>query len=385
MAEIEKTQHFETANPAAARALVVAGLLFLAALPLWHIGSNIAVGATAWSQLVAEVPTGETLKAFEQILVDDAPAALAVRPPIARATARWLRRGNQRVVIGREGWLYYRPSLDHTWGPPIRSDLDPGSPGAAIVTYARALAERGIKLVLVPVPGKESIVPEPLGGDWADASEPPRNRGITPLIAALRGAGVDVVDAGQLLWQARARSQEPLFLQGDTHWTPAGLEVVVEAVAARVIESGGTGVPAVVWRPRSLEPVVNHGDLYDMLNLGPGPDLWPPTQVNLARASQGTASAPVLVLGDSFANIYSEPSLKWGERAGFAEQLGYRLALPVDVLALNNGAANDVRAALARQPQRLAATRVVVWEFNVRSLAAAEPAWKDIPLPRSLP
>ena len=38
----------------------------------------------------------------------------------------------------------------------------------------------------------------------------------------------------------------------------------------------------------------------------------------------------MLVLGDSFSNIYSLESMGWGDSAGFIEHLGYALARPLD-------------------------------------------------------
>ncbi len=39
--------------------------------------------------------------------------------------------------------------------------------------------------------------------------------------AKLAEAGVDVLDITDDLWNAKAQSEESLFLKLDTHWTPA--------------------------------------------------------------------------------------------------------------------------------------------------------------------
>ena len=78
------------------------------------------------------------------------------------------------------------------------------------------------------------------------------------------------------------------------------------------------------------------------------------------------------MLGDSFSNIYSDPSLGWGVGAGLAEQLSFYLQSPVDKIALNAGGALAARRALRRHwassSGRLDSKRVVVYQFAVREL-----------------
>jgi alginate O-acetyltransferase complex protein AlgJ len=102
--------------------------------------------------------------------------------------------------------------------------------------------------------------------------------------------------------------------------------------------------------------------------LGPDGDPWRPTR-----------GADVLVLGDSFSNIYSLPTMGWGEAAGFVEHLSLALGRPVDRVVQNDNGASATRLALAREPDRLAATRVVVWQFAARELASG--AWVPVSLP----
>jgi alginate O-acetyltransferase complex protein AlgJ len=106
--------------------------------------------------------------------------------------------------------------------------------------------------------------------------------------------------------------------------------------------------------------------------MGPDGDSWRPSR-----------DADVLVLGDSFANIYSLPSMGWGESAGLVEQLSYALQRPIDRIVQNDQGAHATRAMLAREMtggvDRLAAKRVVIWQFAARELAAGD--WRLIALP----
>ena len=93
-------------------------------------------------------------------------------------------------------------------------------------------------------------------------------------------------------------------------------------------------------------------------------------------------AAEVLLLGDSFTNVYSDPALGWGRGAGLAEQLAYELARPVDKLALNAGGAHATREALARAlasgRTSLAGKRVVIYQFAARELSTGD--WRAVDL-----
>lgn len=81
----------------------------------------------------------------------------------------------------------------------------------------------------------------------------------------------------------------------------------------------------------------------------------------------------MLLLGDSFTNIFSLGTMGWGEAAGLAEQLSYELQRPVDRFVQNDAGAYATRERLAQalreDPQRLDRVRVVVWQFAARELA----------------
>ena len=76
-------------------------------------------------------------------------------------------------------------------------------------------------------------------------------------------------------------------------------------------------------------PVSRVGDLVDMLELSDDQQLYSPQTVTIHRVLdpgngrqwQPRAEADVLLLGDSFSNIYGTPDLGWGEGAGFPAQL----------------------------------------------------------------
>ena len=104
--------------------------------------------------------------------------------------------------------------------------------------------------------------------------------------------------------------------------------------------------------------------------------------IETAEGTQWRADpkSPVLILGDSFTNIYSQSDLGWGTGAGLAEQLSYYLGRPVDRLALNSGGALNTRQRLAQDlatgNDRLAGKKVVIYQFAMRELAIGD--WRSI-------
>jgi len=127
--------------------------------------------------------------------------------------------------------------------------------------------------------------------------------------------------------------------------------------------------------------VRNVGDTARMLDLPADVDLFPAQPVWLRRVLQadGTVwrSVPlsdVLVLGDSFSNIYALESMAWGTSAGLVEQLSYVLRRPVDRIVQNDNGAFATRALLQQNPRRLDGKKVVVYQFAERELAFGD--WK---------
>jgi alginate O-acetyltransferase complex protein AlgJ len=135
--------------------------------------------------------------------------------------------------------------------------------------------------------------------------------------------------------------------------------------------------------------VTNLGDVAGMLDLPEEQTLYPEEEVRLRqiRTSQGLLwqpdrSADVLILGDSFSNIYSLADMGWGESAGLAEQLGFLMQRPIDRIVRNADGAFATREILARDlargDDRLAGKRVVIFQFAERELAFGD--WKPLDL-----
>ncbi len=310
--------------------------------------------------------------------------------------------GNEKAYVGRNGWLFYRPDVDYLTGPGFLSPaaLNGGEsraqqlaaprqrdPRPAILEFHEQLARRGIRLILMPVPGKAAMYPEELAPP-CDGRDPLENLSFEQFRQEMQKAGVLIFDTVPLLAQNKAAARQ--FLQSDTHWTPEAIEFV----AGKLQEFIDREAPlppreSAAFRERVKE-LENLGDIAVMLHLPESQTLFPRENVTIRQVVQPDGgdwrpdeSADVLLLGDSYTNIYSLAEMNWGSGAGLAERLSFIMRRPVDRLAQNDGGAHGVRQALvqelSRGNDRLAGKRIVIWEFAVRELALGD--WKQIPLP----
>ncbi len=312
--------------------------------------------------------------------------------------------GNERVYPGRGGWLYLRSGFDYLTGPPF---LDPAvlerrrqgapawlplpepDPRPAILDFARQLARRGIHLLILPAPTKAMVHPEPLGGQLpAAADQGLQNPSFDAFRAQLEAAGITVFDPAPVVVRARRETGEDQFLRTDSHWSPEGLDAVASALADRIrgLDLPFAGAAGFRRRPR---PVEDAGDLARILLLPPWQQVLTPQAANVQRVVSAAGRpwrsdprAEILLLGDSFTNVYAQPDVGWGRGGGLAEQLSYHLGRPIDRLAINAGGASGTRRRLAEElaagRDRLAGKQLVIFQFAVRELAVGD--WQLVEL-----
>ena len=189
-------------------------------------------------ELFAHAPRASQLRAYEAQLESDSWLAQRLRPWMQYAQFILLNDPGEKAVRGRDSWFFYRPGLEYLTQ---RMPADPGlgDPVTAILDFRDQLAGRGIHLVVVPAPNKESVYPEQLTRR-AEALPLAVGKATRSVLAQLRSAGVEVVDLFELYGGAKpdlARG-EGLYLVQDSHWSPLGVEFAARAVAERLLERG---------------------------------------------------------------------------------------------------------------------------------------------------
>jgi alginate O-acetyltransferase complex protein AlgJ len=309
--------------------------------------------------------------------------------------------GNEQAVPAPGGWLFFRGDLDYLNGKPF---LDPAvqtdraraasvatDSVGAIVEFERQLSARGIRLLVLPVPVKPCIEAHRFHPGAMPAKTSLQNASHSAWLAALTERGVPVLDPTPLLQARASRTGEPQFLRTDTHWTPEAMEAVAKAVARKIQRETVSSDPGSL--SGGTVNVTSHGDTVALLGLPKGQSLIPPQTVSIRPVLQNGSrwkpaqEADVLLLGDSFSNIYSLGAMGWGEGAGFPEHLSAQLGRPIDAFLRNSDGAFATRQMLQKElaagSDRLRGKTVVVWEFAARELAFGN--WKSLPIAAAEP
>ena len=355
----------------------------------------------AWSKIRAVrrpidlwhlLPRAADLKAAEKALESDSVVSEWLLPRVQSVLSGGLGAGNEQVYLGRDAWLFYRPDVDYITGPPFldaaqmrhraHSTGAQADPVKAIVEFRNQLTARGVELIAVPVPMKPGI-----DADKLSARSEPRallqNPSFSEFKARLQKEGVRVFDPGDAFVQQKSgTTSASLYLETDTHWRPETMEGVAENLAAFIQIPAVAGEAALQIEPKEISGL---GDIVRMLKLPASQNLYRPEKVTIHEVSSRSGSwrsskdADILLLGDSFSNIFSLSALGWGESAGFAEQLSRALGgRALDCILRNSDGAFATREILsrdlARGRDRLAGKKLVVWEFACRELAFGD--WK---------
>lgn len=309
--------------------------------------------------------------------------------------------GNEKVYPGKDGWLFYRPDMDYLMGPGFLdtdtltkregegalwdSSVQP-DPLKAIISFHRQLQKRGITLVLMPTPIKASLHPDLFAsGSYSGVLQ---NRSWSRFLLQVKEAGIPLFDPAPILKRFVTETGSPAYLKTDTHWVAAAMEDVAKELAIFLREEF-SWQPSDIGLQRQEKQVRNSGDIADMLLIPaavspfpPQADIIHPVLTHANELWQPTVNADILLLGDSFANIFSLAGMGWGESAGLAEQLSFYLDRDLDVLLQNDAGSYATREMLAaellRGRDRLENKKVVVWEFAARELASGN--WKIIPM-----
>lgn len=364
-------------------ALTAAFLLIIAGVPLSRAVIEITRGEyPTVAGLFQHLPTKANLRQFEKHLESTAWVVNQTRPWMQLLRYAVLHETGRDTLLGRDGWLFFRPGVRYLVEP-LTPPKEGGDPLTAILAFKEELDARQIALLVVPVPGKASIYPEHLTCRAKDY-DAPVNPHTRAFIARLRECGVEALDLSEVFRQS---GRGELYLAQDSHWSPEGMKLAAETVASYVCERGWVAHGAVPYSERPA-PIERLGDLLLMMQAPPIERLFQPEDVDcqqVVRTDSGELYeddpvSKVLVLGDSFLRIYQidEPGA-----AGFSAHLARNLGMPVSSIISDGGASTLVRQELARNPELLENTGVVIWEFVERDLRFGTEGWQTVKLPEA--
>jgi hypothetical protein len=389
-------------TPGTKQTLIALFLLTIVTVPtIQLVGEFRAAGSVSRLPMISIfkslpwLPHSEDLKRVERTLENESLVSQWLLPRMQYLLTVLLGAGNEQVYLGHDPWLFYRADVDHVIGPPF---LDPvrmkhrlqashvqPDPIQAILDFRNQLATRGIDLVLLPVSVKPSVEGEMLAvsnANRAQAGGALPNPSFNEFKARLEQEKVRVFDPAPFLMERGKNG--PVYLETDTHWRPETMEFVAQRLAdfLQLPATAGSTMPSIIEKE-----IVARGDIAAMLKLSRA-DRFPPEKVTIRQVVTGNGlwrpskEADVLLLGDSFSNIFSFEAMGWGESAGFGEHLSVALRRPIDCILRNSDASFATREILSNElahgRDRLAGKKLVIWEFAARELSFGN--WKLLDL-----
>ena len=353
------------------------------------------------------IPPPAEIKGYESTLEDESVVAQWLLPRTQTFLARNLGVGNEKAYIGQGGWLMYTPDVDYLTSPGF---LDPAlqrvrarsgdstdaavqpNPIKAIVHFKEQLAARGIQLIVMPMPVKPMIHAEKMAARYDWNHEILQNPSYEKFRRELQSSNVLLFDISQTLIEAKQKNKAPQFLKTDTHWTPEAMQLCAHQLAKLIRQQKILPPHQNENYKRGTRAISNLGDIAEMLKLPQQQTLYNKQTVTIhpiktpdGEPLYSTRDADILLLGDSFCNVYSFAEMGWGEAAGFGEQLSYELQRPHDAIINNAGGSHVTRQQLVRDlrrgKNRLRGKRLVIWEFSMRDLLSGD--WKILDLPET--
>lgn len=130
-----------------------------------------------------------------------------------------------QVILGRDGWLFYEPTLEDFLGTAPYSDRELYAVAAVQRLMQEYVEGQGGRYATTVAPNKNSLY-----GEYMPAFTVPARAqsGLTALPDAMQAQGVHYVDLYGLL--AAAREQGQLYHKRDTHWNNRGARLAYNAL-----------------------------------------------------------------------------------------------------------------------------------------------------------
>jgi alginate O-acetyltransferase complex protein AlgJ len=289
------------------------------------------------------------------------------------------------------GWYFLPAELNH-----LRSQASPAkltgdaNPIPAIKAFHEALAAKGIKLYVLPVPEKSLVRMDQLVATDHAAAAKGYGQVTDGFIKGLKESGVSVIETRELLEQAAAKAgadRDPVYCRTDSHYTPATCALVAKTIAGQLRKD----LPALSAPANRVVPVpsatVNITIQGDLAPAGTTETLaFTPVQASAEVKTPPGADpdSPVLLLGDSHCLIFHAGGDMHAEGGGLPDHLGAALGFMPDVIAVRGSGATAARINLYRKARKdagyLAKKKAVVWCFAARDFTQAD-SWKVVPMP----
>lgn len=341
-------------------------------------------------QIVTQFPTEKYLRDLESNVEKRSWVADTVRPILQQLHFTVLRDPVNKIVMGRDDWLFYKPDVDYLLASReeyLAAHNAPAKAVTAIVDFRDQLLRHGIQLLVVPVPGKASVYPDRLtqrASEWDGSLRSPTLN----VIDKLRENNVETIDLFAVFQSAREtdnpNSDNRIYLAQDTHWSPRGVRLAAKIISNHIDRLNWIPAGDIEYHHNPVE-ILRTGDIVQMMPLPILQPHYPAEQLQCKQVIRTTESllyqddpnASVLLLGDSFSRIYQTDR---PHSAGLIAQLAYELKMPLSSIVNDGGSSTLVRQQLARQPELLKHKKLVIWQFIERDIRFGTEGWQVIPV-----
>ena len=309
-------------------------------------------------------------------------------------------KANLTVLRGNDGWMYFVPELRAIsrgtfWGfeaarvsrATKRENADPLE---AIIDFHAQLKQAQIELLLVPVPAKLVIYPEPLLKDSSNRNDQLGSRLDVyhqEFYELLRNRGVSVIDLVPVFREERNTAQDVLYCKTDSHWSGRGVMLAADAIADHVRRSTLLKDWPVEHFITEQRQVTFEGDLAKMINeTNPIAETLSVTVCGRRNGdrfitNEPSRTSPVLLMGDSHTLVFHDPTL-YASGAGLSDHLGRRLGFAVDLIGVRGSGSTTTRIELLRRRDNLKGKKFVIWCFSIREFTESETGWRKVPVIR---
>jgi hypothetical protein len=260
---------------------------------------------------------------------------------------------------------------------------DSADPIPAIADFHQQLAQRGIELLLLPVPPKPAVYPEKIVAD-INLKEENAAPFLEKFYEELRSRGITVVDLRPIFLKNRSNERGSVFCHTDSHWSGFGCVLAAQTIAAE-IKGKFASQPhrdfSAEWREVGLR-----GDLVDLLGTKmkmPEPEKIPVRAITEKDGGglNPDPNSPLLILGDSHTLVFHDFH---AEKAGLIDQLAQEIGFVPDLIGTRGSGATAVRISLYRRslkdPEYLSKKKVIVWCFAAREFAESDQGWEKVPV-----
>ena len=135
---------------------------------------------------------------------------------------------NDSVIVGRDGWLYYKSTLDNYLGKNVFSERKADSVAHNLELLQSFCESRGISFMFTVAPNKNSLYPEHMPYYYGQKVSEESNRG--KVSAALAKSDVEYCD----LFSLFNNTKQELYFARDSHWNNKGALMVYNELMTKL-------------------------------------------------------------------------------------------------------------------------------------------------------